>query len=737
MQGENRWLLLSTMMLLSLVTGVQNTAAHSVEIDHLTGNSMHEIQGIEQETYQFSLEINEGLSNIVDVSCTSCTVSILLNDEETHGQQQVFESDVNTSAMLTIDSHERQLIILKTFLSVSHHGLTTRPSPSETVEMQNISLCDIRSVCFQHHEQSLRNIQFFNQQEVEIHAGKIADGLDDYIVFQASKGATVELNWHHLTGDITTTAYFQHGGSELQLISPRLIQPIQLLKQFGIVYNTMYLQIPDDGRIILKFQAENPTDYYALSLVSYEKMSNVTTSFDVEDSTAFVGHGTHQIAFEWPEAHSILLTNGPHQIQMNITFFAGVELKDEGQVIMPYQQVKIYPYPNTTAGKFNIFSNQTFTFDIELANFADASSMRDAQGYVPSGNLSQLSSNWILLNVTENYNAQLTLSVFDTSDTYLFYIDGWEESVHFVEFKIEGTIEGLEVQLWDINPSTHEEIFSSTGIKSSTEIRIGQQVGHGHHILQIRHQDPLNVTPAEFGTDTPPLQYTITSTYQLIDEGEEPWFPPDDEAMAWGEFVRWLLGFLLIVPAIFLFIAKKRNDRFTTEILSKRNRLDWLKSQLDSGEVSSSGSRKNLLRSLAALQSVTWKEGTSSWGPPSLQHTTEGLEFMVWELDKRLSTDENALPYLIGVYAKEGSWDLAVVRIEAPEGSPFKIVQCAPKFLFRGEEVFIDTLLHGQLTYFQVDVLGSSKRVEFELNGRLDGQPFAAKIPHSLSLEEE
>lgn len=735
MQGRKRWFLLSAMIILSLVSGIQNTAAQTV--DNVEGNMMFEIQGLEQTTYQFSLEVIEALTNIVDVSCTSCTVSVLLNDEVTNGQQQIFESDENTSALLTIESHERQLIQVKIFLNVSHHGLTTRPSPTQTVDMQNLPLCDIQSVCFQHEPQSLRNTQFFNQQEVEIHAGKIADGLDDYLVFPAAKGATIELNWHHLTGDQTTTVYFQEDENELQLLPPTLVQPNQMLKPLGILHNTMYLQIPDDGRIIVKIQGENPTDYYALSLVAYRKMANITTTFDVEESTNYIGHGIHQLAFDWPEAHAILFVNGPHQVELNITFFAGVELRDDGQVILPYEQVKIYPYPNTTAGKFIIISNQTYSFDIELTNYSDASSNRDAQGYLPSGNLSQISQDWVLLNVTENYNAQLTLSIFDTSDTYLFYIEGWEESIHFVEFKIEGTIGGLQVQLWDMNPNTHEPINSYIGLKSSTEIRVGQQVGQGHHILQIRHQDPLNVTPTEFGMETPPIQYTITSTYQLIDEGEEPWFPPDDEAKAWGEIVRWILGFLLIVPAIFLFIAKKRNDRLTAEILSKRNRLDWLKSQLDSGNVTSNGSRKNLLRSLTALQSVAWNEGTSSWGPPSLQHTTEGLEFMVWELDKRLSTDEKATPYLIGVYAKEGSWDLAVLKIEAPEGSPFNIVNCAPKFLFRGEEVFIDTLLHGQLTYFQIDVLGSSKRVEFELNGRLDGQPFAAKIPHSLLFEEE
>ena len=34
--------------------------------------------------------------------------------------------------------------------------------------------------------------------------------------------------------------------------------------------------------------------------------------------------------------------------------------------------------------------------------------------------------------------------------------------------------------------------------------------------------------------------YSITTYYELVDEGEEPWFPPDDNAKN-GEIARWFM----------------------------------------------------------------------------------------------------------------------------------------------------------------------------------------------------
>ena len=55
-----------------------------------------------------------------------------------------------------------------------------------------------------------------------------------------------------------------------------------------------------------------------------------------------------------------------------------------------------------------------------------------------------------------------------------------------------------------------------------------------------------------------------------------------------------------------------------------------------------------------------------------------------------------------------------------------------PRFLFQGEEVFLDTMGPGHRAYLIVELSGPAQRVDVELNGRMDGQPFAARVPETL-----
>lgn len=734
MEGAGHRAILMVGFLLSMTFVIGHAEGQAIDV--LERHSLFEIQGLEGAEYIFSMELDKDTTTIVDIVCDSCSVQVEINGTTTQGTSQIHELSEDSSGLLIIQSNEKQPIIVQVLVNIQHHGHSVRPAPTDEVQNEIRNVCNIQDICFQPTEQSLRNRQYFNQEVVNLYAGKTVEDLNDYLIFEVQEGMTIEWNWHFLTGDITTSVFFQDE-TETQILPPLTIKPSHDFSSFGLVHETMYLQTQESGRLILKFQGTNPVDYFSFTFIMYTQMETSTMSSELIHQNSIVGHGQQQIAFDWPSAHALRIQNGAHAFDLDMTYFAGIDLQENQTTILPFEAVTVFPYPNTTAGKLNLQSLQTFSFHVSLIDFTDATGIRDAQGYLPSTNLSSISSEWVLIQINESYSSQLTLSVFDTSDTYLFYIEGWEESIHFIEFKIEGNISPLVAQIWDIDQSTYETISTHNGVKTSSEIKVGQQVGRGYHILQVRLQNPENATPTEYGANVPSIHYTITSTYNLIDEGEEPWFPPDDKAKMWGEIVRWILGFVLIVPALILAISWKRNQRLTDEILSKKDRLRWLKTQLDLGASTRLYTRKTLLRSLTALQSVTWQEGTTSWGTPSIQHTTDGLEIMVWELDQRLSKDGTGIPLLIGLYAKEGTWDLAVLRIEAPEGAAYSIVNCTPKFLFRGEEVFIDTLTKGQLTYLQIDVQGTAKRLEVELNGRLNGQPFAAKIPHCIEMEEE
>ena len=81
------------------------------------------------------------------------------------------------------------------------------------------------------------------------------------------------------------------------------------------------------------------------------------------------------------------------------------------------------------------------------------------------------------------------------------------------------------------------------------------------------------------------MTYTITTTKVTTEEGEEPWFPPSEEAKLWGSALRWILGITMILPATYL-LYKIRSTRSQGRRLGAvRERLKILSALLDSGTI--------------------------------------------------------------------------------------------------------------------------------------------------------
>ena len=87
---------------------------------------------------------------------------------------------------------------------------------------------------------------------------------------------------------------------------------------------------------------------------------------------------------------------------------------------------------------------------------------------------------------------------------------------------------------------------------------------------------------------------------------------------------------------------------------------------------------------------------------------------------------------VIGVHVLNGTWDLAALRFDAPDGAAYEVVHVEPRFLYQGEEVFLDTMAAGHRTYLIVELRGDATSVDVELNGRIENQPMAARIPETL-----
>ena len=75
---------------------------------------------------------------------------------------------------------------------------------------------------------------------------------------------------------------------------------------------------------------------------------------------------------------------------------------------------------------------------------------------------------------------------------------------------------------------------------------------------------------------------------------------------------------------------------------------------------------------------------------------------------------------------------MAALRLDAPEGQAWNVTSVHPRFLSNGEEIFLDSMVAGNIVFVTVEIEGGSKCVDIELNGRFDGEPFAARIPSTL-----
>ena len=88
-------------------------------------------------------------------------------------------------------------------------------------------------------------------------------------------------------------------------------------------------------------------------------------------------------------------------------------------------------------------------------------------------------------------------------------------------------------------------------------------------------------------------------------------------------------------------------------------------------------------KALRAVSELEWNDGLDAWGPKRLEHRTEDIALAVWSVDPRLATVNEGWPIVVGVHVLNGTWDLAALRFDAPEGRGFEVAHVEPRFLFQ------------------------------------------------------
>ncbi|MBK70415.1 MAG: hypothetical protein CMB53_03345 [Euryarchaeota archaeon] len=198
------------------------------------------------------------------------------------------------------------------------------------------------------------------------------------------------------------------------------------------------------------------------------------------------------------------------------------------------------------------------------------------------------------------------------------------------------------------------------------------------------------------------------------------------------------LGALMIVPLLIV-IWWERKRLFSgsngSDVIEahERRRLRRLRERL-SRETSEIGINEQEIESaLHQLGDSPWAGIVSEWGDPMIRHLTEQIEVNAWGIDAGRSL-------ILGIRVGGEDWKLAAIRFHSPEGAVARISEVSPKHLFRGDEVFLDTLESESKTFVRVTIVGNPSVLSFQLSGLVNGEPVAAAPRIAMdwqSLEEE
>ena len=726
MEGRTRTLIV-TLLVLFTATYVQVDL-----LDRAGSSTLEEFEIAStiptQTTHEWDIVSGNWYS--IQTNCLSCTSELFINDVMIQSEQINYSGQINENGKLrlVIDNPQAENFAISAIVDVTDNHPNTRPGPQTEIQLSSVYHCNELDHCIDKQSPILAGLQPPNQTIQSIN-GVLESQQKDHFGFAVTQGQTIELNLEHVNSDIEIKSYFQNETNEFEIVNNLTSDSTSNSKANP---NLIYVNINEDGRLIISVSSETVDTIWSVGIIVHNQSQ--TSVIQLTEGKEILGHATKTIVIEMNDTTAINLQ--PNIFDVNYTYQSLVNsewiFSGNGVLINDVDNF-IFPLPGSTATMLTISAN-VFHIDLTSTNFDDINSGLEAPS-LPPILASTNNSSWPVLDVQgPNRIGEFTHSVGDSSDVYRIEIDAWEDSIHFVKIDIEGDINSFEIELIEKDQNDWSEVESKTKTITLGKLTVALELSRGTHFFRI---SMLNATTnTAWGEYSEPTKYTIITTYELVDEGEEPWFPPDENAKKWGNVARWFMGILFLVPALYLAIAQIRKKNYAKEMSSKKQRLQWLKSRLDEG-ISPKQNRRELAKSLDAVATLDWDDACQTWGEADIYYRTENVAIACWRLDPRIAEDSESWPIIVGIYIVSGSWEIAALRLDSPEGQAWEIKSVTPRFLHGGYEVFLDTMLEGNKTFLSLELVGSANSVDIELNGRLNGEPFACRAAKTLYRDEE
>ena len=353
---------------------------------------------------------------------------------------------------------------------------------------------------------------------------------------------------------------------------------------------------------------------------------------------------------------------------------------------------------DTVALEFRMTSETLAEWNIALTEYpkGDAGAMGDAPDrlWVISDDF----SNWP--NVSFNKTIEARMSGDEFVDVFAFEVISANGSKLHIDADLT---QPVTYQIFVLNQETWSiENASDGGLIDAP---------HGIHAIRVEKIGDASLTYYDF---------------KLIDDGEiveiDPGLFTDQSNLFTDYYI--FAGIFLLAPAVLVIFWNRNRWRDGINQIEieqhELRRLRRLRERLTALLAEEDTNEQVIDSALHQLGDSPWQAVVEDWGGPLLRHNTEQVEICAWRINEGKHT------MLIGIRIAESPWELAAMRVYAPEGASVSIAEVSPKHLFNGDEIFLDTLSPLTSTFLRLSFSGEPSNIGFHLSGLVNGEPLAA-----------
>ncbi len=353
---------------------------------------------------------------------------------------------------------------------------------------------------------------------------------------------------------------------------------------------------------------------------------------------------------------------------------------------------------DTVALEFRMTSETLAEWNIALTEYpkGDAGAMGDAPDrlWVITDDF----SNWP--NVSFNQTIEARMSGDEFVDVFAFEVTSANGSKLHIDADLT---QPVTYQIFVLNQETWSiENASDGGLIDAP---------YGIHAIRVEKIGDASLTYYDF---------------KLIDDGEiveiDPGLFTDQSNLFTDYYI--FAGIFLLAPAVLVIFWNRNRWRDGINQIEieqhELRRLRRLRERLTALLAEEDTNEQVIDSALHQLGDSPWQAVVEDWGGPLLRHNTEKVEICAWRINEGKNT------MLIGIRIAESPWELAAMRVYAPEGASVSIAEVSPKHLFNGDEIFLDTLSPLTSTFLRLSISGEPSNIGFHLSGLVNGEPLAA-----------